>query len=147
VLVDCPPGLDDTVTSAVLTDADAVVLVTRATPADLHEAAVAAAALKTRTGDGGAGSSVVVAVTSLRSGRWSPRTRSAASALAGHVSGLVRIPYDPALTGYGTIRGPRSRRRTRKAFLRLAATIVETCATADTRQPAAVAGAVRREIG
>ncbi len=148
VLVDCPAGLDDTVTSAVLTESHAVVLVTRATPADLREAVDAVVAL---TGSPAAGNGsppvVIVAVTSLRRGRWSPRTRAAASALGGHVSGLVRIPYDRTLAGQGTIRGPRSRRRTRKAFLRLAATIVESCVSADPRQPLAVAGVVRKEIG
>jgi MinD-like ATPase involved in chromosome partitioning or flagellar assembly len=152
VLVDCVAGLDDPATAAVLAEADVIVLVTRATPADLREAMEVVADLGTRTvgtHDGNAGDDasfvpgLVAAVISPRSGRASPRTRRAVAALAGQVDGLVRVPYDSRLAGCATIKGHAPRRRTRTAFLRLAAEVIEACASTIPSRPHAAAGAVR----
>jgi cellulose biosynthesis protein BcsQ len=129
VLIDAPA--EAPLSPAAVRAADVVVIVTLAAPADLD---ATLAALRDPDGllpprDGaGPRSPVLIAVVSPRRGRWSPRTRSAASRLARRADGLVRIPYDPRLdpSRNTPVRIPRLRRRTRRSYLRLAAVIVDT---------------------
>jgi hypothetical protein len=126
VLVDAPG--DSPLTPTVLRGADVVVLVVHATPSDLD-----AAAADLRDPDGISARlgepppPVIAVVVSARRGRWSPQTRSAAGRLSRRVDGLVRLPYDVRLdsdTGAPTPIG-QLRRRTRRAFLRLSAVLVD----------------------
>jgi MinD-like ATPase involved in chromosome partitioning or flagellar assembly len=124
------PGTSPPAATA-LRGADVVVLVVLATPADLD-----AAAADLRDPDGLPGRltepppAVVAVVVPARRGRWSPQTRAAAARLGRRVDRLVRIPYDVRLdvdAGSPTKIG-RLRRRSRRAFLRLAADIVDLLA-------------------
>ena len=126
VLLDAPG--DSPLTPTVLRGADVVVLVVLATPTDLD-----AAAADLRDPDGIAARlgepppPVIAVVVSARRGRWSPQTRAAAARLSRRVDGLIRLPYDVRLdndTGAPTPIG-RLRRRSRRAFLGLAAVLVD----------------------
>ncbi len=172
VLVDAPLDWEAPMASVAVKDADVIVLVVPALPGDLAEASA------TMRGSGGfpgrradLSPMVIVAVMSVRRGRWSPQTRSAAAKLARRVDAMVRIPYDARLDdtlmdrarpdqgpvtgrthGAGRIHGAgrthgagrggnvdrehddhtripfsRLKWRTRRAFLRLAAIIVDGC--------------------
>ncbi len=148
VLVDTPLDWDTQFASITLRDADVVLLVVPALPGDLAEASIT---LRDATGlrahRAGPPPVVIVAAMSVRRGRWSPQTRSAAAKLARRVDAMVRIPYDVRLDdevpdptragrrhspgGTPTSRTPiafsRLRWRSRRAFLRLAATVVDAC--------------------
>jgi cellulose biosynthesis protein BcsQ len=134
---------DSPLTPSALQMANIVLLVVLASPADL-DAAVA----ELRDPDGmpcqfGDPRPIVVAVVvSARRGRWSPQTRAAAARLRRRVDLLVRVPYDTRLdadAGSPTKIG-RLRRSSRRAFLSLAADVVDILAEeADGR----VAGATR----
>ncbi len=158
VLVDAPLDPTSPLASVTLGGAGVVVLVVPALPGDLAEAA---AALRgsggPRTHPGGPPPTVIVAAISVRRGRWSPQTRSAAAKLARRVDAMVRIPYDARLDdtvteaartrpgnsakrGDNAGRGQRNavpipfsrlRWRSRRAFLRLAATVVDACREPD----------------
>ncbi|WP_131771215.1 MinD/ParA family ATP-binding protein [Candidatus Protofrankia californiensis] len=148
VLVDTPLDWDTQFASITLRDADVILLVVPALPSDLAEASAAlrdTTSLRARRA--GPPPMVIVAAMSVRRGRWSPQTRSAAAKLARRVDAMVRIPYDMRLddevpdhtrTGRrhsaGAAPGSRTpiafsrlRWRSRRAFLRLAATIVDAC--------------------
>lgn|GEM_PF-3393615 len=131
-----------------LASADVVVLVVPA-----RASAITAASNLLREADGLVGDptrapAVIAAVVSTRRGRWSPRTRGAALRLSRLVTAVVRVPYDPRLGPFGAARRPgagpgrstggsavplrRVRRGTRRAFVELAAAIVDTCVEAET---------------
>jgi hypothetical protein len=90
---------------------------------------------------------VLAAVVSTRRGRWSPRTRAAALRLSRQATIVIRVPHDPRLDsaaagaggpgepGQDAVRAVpvrRMRRATRRAFVELAAAIVDTCVLAET---------------
>lgn len=127
VLVDAPT--DAPLTDVAVQAADLVVLVTLATAADLEATVMRLRAFRESAGDrpAGVGPLVVAAVVAPRRGRPSPRTRAGAARLGRQVDALVRIPYDPRLdpSRHTPVRIPRLRRRTRRAYLRLAAATIE----------------------
>lgn len=128
VLVDAPTGAP--LTETAVEAADLVVLITLATAADLEATLMRLRTFREAPGrrparDGGL--PIVAAIVAPRRGRPSPRTRAAAARLARQVDSLVRIPYDARLdpSRHTPVRIPRLRRRTRRAYLRLAAVAVE----------------------
>jgi cellulose biosynthesis protein BcsQ len=128
VLVDAPT--EAPLTDAAVEAADLVVLVTLATAADLEATLMRLRAFREASGGhltGGGAPPIVAAIVAPRRGRPSPRTRAAAARLGRQVEALVRIPYDPRLdpSRHTPVRIPRLRRRTRRAYLRLAAATVE----------------------
>ncbi|MCL9760740.1 hypothetical protein [Frankia sp. AiPa1] len=128
VLVDAPT--DAPLTDAAVAAADLVVLVTLATAADLEATVMRLRAFRESAGNrppGTATTPIVAAIVAPRRGRPSPRTRAGAARLGRQVDALVRIPYDPRLdpSRHTPIRIPRLRRRTRRAYLRLAAATIE----------------------
>ncbi len=158
VLVDAPLDWTSPLASLTLGGAGVIVLVVPALPGDLAEAAAALRGSDgPRTRHGGPAPTVIVAALSVRRGRWSPQTRSAAAKLARRVDAMVRIPYDTRLDdtvtealrtrpgnsakqGDNAGRGQcnavpipfsRLRWRSRRAFLRLAATVVDACRDPD----------------
>ncbi|WP_420848623.1 MinD/ParA family ATP-binding protein, partial [Protofrankia coriariae] len=156
VLVDTPLDWDSKFASITLGDADVILLVVPALPSDLAETSAAirgAAALRAHST--GPRPAVIVAAVSVRRGRWSPQTRSAAAKLARRVDALVRIPYDTRLDDElpdhahgaarhrpGSLPGGRPpivfsrvRWRSRRAFLRLAATVIDACDDPDSAEP------------
>ncbi|WP_239393517.1 hypothetical protein [Frankia sp. CiP3] len=158
VLVDTPLDWNSPLASITLGDARVIVLVVPALPGDLTEAAASLRASGgLRADHGGPPPAVIVAAVSVRRGRWSPQTRSAAAKLARRVDAIVRIPYDARLDDTVTDVAParpgnspsrrdnagrgqrnsvpipffRLRWRSRRAFLRLAATVVDACRDQD----------------
>jgi hypothetical protein len=128
VLVDAPT--EAPLTEGAVEAADLVILVTLATAADLEAALMRLRAFREASGGRLAGAGVppiVAAIVAPRRGRPSPRTRAAAARLGRQVDALVRIPYDPRLdpSRHTPVRIPRLRRRTRRAYLRLAAATIE----------------------
>lgn len=128
VLVDAPA--EAPLTEGAIEASDLVVLVTLATAADLEATLMRLRAFREVSGGrlAGAGAPpIVVAIVAPRRGRPSPRTRAAAARLDRQVDALVRIPYDPRLdpSRHTPVRIPRLRRRTRRAYLRLAAATIE----------------------
>ncbi|MCM3885944.1 hypothetical protein ND747_20165, partial [Frankia sp. R82] len=145
VLVDAPT--DAPLTDVAVQAADLVVLVTLATAADLEATVMRLRAFREAAGDRPAGPAplVVAAVVAPRRGRPSPRTRAGAARLGRQVDALVRIPYDPRLdpSRHAPVRIPRLRRRTRRAYLRLAAATIENLfilAKAEVGTPKAAGG-------
>jgi hypothetical protein len=152
VLVDTPLDWNAPLALITLNDANVIVLVVPALPGDLAEAAAALRDPGSLQADrDGPPPVVIVAAMSVRRGRWSPQTRSAAAKLARRVDAIVRIPYDTRLDdttleadhirpGNSAGRGQRNgvpipfsrlRWRSRRAFLRLTATIVDACRDLD----------------
>jgi hypothetical protein len=139
ILIDAPTAapLTPTATRA----ADLVVVVTLAAPTDLDGTAAALRDPATPllpVDDAGRRPPVLVAVVSPRRGRWSPRTRSAAARLGRQVDGMIRIPYESRLdpSRHTAVRIPRLRARTRRAYLHVAAEVVETLVRLATEETA-----------
>ncbi|ETA02758.1 ATPase involved in chromosome partitioning [Frankia casuarinae] len=145
VLVDAPAKAP--LTPAALQAADLIILVTLATAADLEATLTGLRTLRDAAGGGSArhgGPMIVAAMIAPRRGRPSPRTRAAAARLGRQVDTLIRIPYDARLdpSRHTPVRIPRLRRRTRRAYLQLAAAAVEALFTLAKAEVTAAAGAV-----
>ncbi|EIV95037.1 hypothetical protein FraQA3DRAFT_4837, partial [Frankia sp. QA3] len=150
VLVDAPTGAP--LTETAVEAADLVVLITLATAADLEATLMRLRAFREAPGrrparDGGP--PIVAAIVAPRRGRPSPRTRAAAARLGRQVDSLVRIPYDARLdpSRHTPVRIPRLRRRTRRAYMRLAAATVENLFTLAKAEVAAPTAAGERPAG
>jgi MinD-like ATPase involved in chromosome partitioning or flagellar assembly len=126
VVLDAPPGWTDPVAAVALSACDALVLVVRATPADLTTACDALTALTLR-GQGELAAATAAAVVAPRPGRWPAATREAADRLAARVRELVPVPYDVQLADGEAFDFGALRPRTRRAFMRLAASAVDQC--------------------
>ncbi|MCM3925421.1 hypothetical protein ND748_27600, partial [Frankia sp. AiPs1] len=150
VLVDAPTGAP--LTEVAVEAADLVVLTTLATAADLEATLMRLRAFREAPGrrqtrDGGP--PIVAAIVAPRRGRPSPRTRAAAARLGRQVDSLVRIPYDARLdpSRHTPVRIPRLRRRTRRAYMRLAAATVESLFALAKAEVAAPPAAGERPAG
>lgn len=122
VLVDAPPGWSQPVPARLIGGADALLLVCRATTADLTAAESALTALR-QAGRADLAGTSVVAVVAARPGRLSHGTRRQITRLGGHVASVVAVPYDSSLAEGRPCSWNRLRRRTRTAFGNLAAAL------------------------
>ncbi|HMA47940.1 MAG TPA: hypothetical protein VKP11_12225 [Frankiaceae bacterium] len=127
VLLDCAAGWDHPVTAAATRSADALILVSRATAADLVAAEEALAALAA-CGRARLAATTLAAVVHTSRGGPQSQVRPQLARLAGRARAVVQIPYDPGLAAGRPITYARLRRRTRTGFLRLGVALVEQLA-------------------
>lgn len=124
VLLDCAAGWDHPVTAAATRSADALILVSRASAADLVAAEEALTALAA-SGRTPLAATALAAVVHTSRGGPHPQVRPHLARLAGRARAVVQIPYDPGLAAGRPITYARLRHRTRTALLRLGVALVE----------------------